>query len=218
MKIETRDISKTASAASIVFEALRKAIIEGELKDGSPLRQDEIAQMFNTSRIPVREAITMLEQQGLVTTQRYKGAIVARLSIDEAAEIFDFRALLEGVVIQQAVPLMSQDTIKTAKACLITFSSCSDPMEWGRLNREFHYTLYQDSAKAYHLQIINNALDRVGKYLRAQLILSDGMAQANDEHRSIIEACENGQAEAAAYLTRRHILGAKEALLGVLPQ
>ena len=218
MKLQVSDISKTASAATIVFEALRKAIIEGELKDGSPLRQDEIAQMFNTSRIPVREAIGRLEQQGLVTTQRYKGAVVAGLSTDEAAEIFDFRALLEGAIIEQAVPRMSQQAIKAAKACLQEFSSSSNPMEWGRLNREFHYTLYQDSAKPYHLLIINNALDRVDRYLRAQLVLSDGMARANEEHRGIIEACESGQAEAAAYLTRRHILGAKDTLLGVLNQ
>ena len=80
MKLNPVDISKTASASSIVFEALRKAIIEGDLKEGEPLRQDEIAGLFNTSRIPVREAISRLEEQGLVKTQRYKGAVVSGLS------------------------------------------------------------------------------------------------------------------------------------------
>lgn len=216
MKLQAQDISKTESAASIVFEALRKAIVEGEIKDGSPLRQDEIARMFNTSRIPVREAITRLEQQGLVKTQRYKGAVVASLSTDEAAEIFDFRALLEGTIIEMAVPRMSKQTILAAKACLKAFSACSDPMEWGNLNREFHYALYLDSGKPYHLMVINNSLDRVDRYLRAQLVLSDGMKRANDEHTAILEACENGQAETAAFLTRRHILGAKATLLDAL--
>ena len=96
MKLESVDISKTASAATIVFEALKKAIIEGDLNEGDPLRQDEIAKLFNTSRIPVREAISRLDEHGLVKTQRYKGAVVSALSIDEAAEIFDFRALLES--------------------------------------------------------------------------------------------------------------------------
>lgn len=73
MKLKTMDISATASASSIVFDALRKAIIEGQLEEGEPLRQDEIARLFNTSRIPVREAISRLEEQGLVKTQRYKG-------------------------------------------------------------------------------------------------------------------------------------------------
>lgn len=211
--MQATDISKTASAATIVFEALRQAIIQGEMKDGDPLRQDEIARLFNTSRIPVREAITMLEQQGLVKTQRYKGAVVAGLSPDEASEIFDFRALLEGTVIQAAVPRMTPDTKQAARDCLQAFSRSSDPMEWGTLNREFHYALYRDSAMPYHLQVISNALDRIDRYLRAQLVLSDGMARANAEHLAILEACEAGQAEQAAELTRQHILGAKAVLL-----
>ena len=83
MKLQPIDISKTASAASIVFESLRKAIIEGELVEGTPLRQDEIARLFNTSRIPVREAISRLEEKGLVTSQRFKGAVVAGLDLDD---------------------------------------------------------------------------------------------------------------------------------------
>ena len=63
MKLKSVDISKTASASAIVFDALRKAIIEGELAEGEHLRQDHIAQMFNTSRIPVREALQRLEQE-----------------------------------------------------------------------------------------------------------------------------------------------------------
>ena len=89
MKYPTTDISKRDSAATIIFEALRKAIIEGDLKDGEPLRQEEIARSFNTSRFPVREALNRLEQQGLVRTQRYKGAVVATLSMQEAGEDFE---------------------------------------------------------------------------------------------------------------------------------
>ncbi|WP_106751313.1 GntR family transcriptional regulator [Pannonibacter carbonis] len=213
MKLQPVDISKTASVADIVFEALRKAIIEGDLKDGEPLRQDEIARLFNTSRIPVREAITMLEQQGLVTTQRYKGAVVASIAPDEVAEIFDFRALVEGTVIKAAVERMSDESRRMARQCHEAFSSSTDPMSWGDLNRQFHYTLYQDSGLPYHLGIVNNALDRIDRYLRAQLMLSNGRARAHDEHLGILEACEAGKADLAADLTRRHILGAKTSLL-----
>ncbi|WP_412049510.1 GntR family transcriptional regulator [Hoeflea sp. Naph1] len=216
MKLNAVDISKSASAASIVFDALRTAIIDGELEDGAPLRQDEIAKLFNTSRIPVREAITMLEQQGLVVTRRYKGATVAGLSPDEASEIFDFRALLEGSVIEAAVPKMSRETLQSARACLEAFSQSSDPMSWGALNRKFHYELYKDSGLSYHLQIINNALDRIDRYLRAQILMSNGMERANAEHLAILAACESGRAKDAAELTRRHILGAKTTLLGAL--
>ncbi|WP_278922927.1 MULTISPECIES: GntR family transcriptional regulator [Pseudophaeobacter] len=213
MKLNSVDISKTASASSIVFDALRKAIIEGDVKEGEPLRQDEIARLFNTSRIPVREAISRLEEQGLVKTQRYKGAVVSGLSQTEAEEIFDFRALIEPEVIRRAVPLMSQETLERARESWTAFSTSSEPMRWGELNRDFHATLYRASGLQYHLDIIDNAMDRVDRYLRAQLVMSNGMQRANEEHIAIWEACVNGNAAQAADLTRQHITGARESLM-----
>ncbi|EBA16003.1 probable transcriptional regulator [Roseobacter sp. SK209-2-6] len=213
MKLKSVDISKTASASSIVFEALRRAIIEGDLTEGEPLRQDEIARLFNTSRIPVREAISRLEEHGLVKTQRYKGAVVSGLSVTEAEEIFDFRALVEPEVIRRAVPQMSQETLAQARDSWAAFSEADDPMTWGELNRDFHSVLYQASGLQYHLDIIDNAMDRIDRYLRAQLVLSNGMERANEEHMGIWQACMDGNAELAAERTRQHITGARESLL-----
>lgn len=213
MQIDSINIAQTASAATIIYEALKKAIIEGQLADGAPLRQDEIAKMFNTSRIPVREAITMLEQQGLVVTQRYKGAVVAGISPDEAAEIWDFRALVEGHVIEAAVPRMSDETLELARSYLMAFSEGATPVDWGDQNRKFHTILYRDSGLFYHLGVIEKTLDRVDRYLRAQLALSNGLARANREHEAILAACERRDAARAAELTRQHILGAKTNLL-----
>lgn len=212
MKLNSVDISRTASAATIVFEALRKAIIEGELKDGEPLRQDEIARMFNTSRIPVREAISRLEEQGLVKSQRYKGAVVAGLSLEEATEVFDFRALVECEVIRRAVPKMSKDLLAEARAYCEDFAASPNPMDWGDLNRKFHGALYSACALPYHISVVDNAMDRIDRYLRAQLVMSDGMERANIEHLSILEACEMGDADRAAALTLDHIEGAKASL------
>lgn len=213
MKLKSVDISKTASASSIVFKALRKAIIEGEISEGEPLRQDEIAKLFNTSRIPVREAISRLEEQGLVKTQRYKGAIVSGLSAAEAEEIFDFRILIESEVMRRAVPKMSNEVLALAKENCEAFANSSNPMEWGELNREFHAALYDASELTYHLEVIHNAMDRVDPYLRAQLVLTDGMDKARREHLAIYEACANGDADKAASLTADHIRGAKDELI-----
>ncbi|UWQ92554.1 GntR family transcriptional regulator [Aliisedimentitalea scapharcae] len=211
-KFQAVDIGKTASAATIIFNALRKAIVEGDLSDGDPLRQDEIARMFNTSRIPVREALTMLEQQGLVKTVRYKGAVVAALSMQEASEIFDFRAFLEAEVIRQAVPVMSSGVLDQAQQFLEKFAAASEPMEYGDLNRGFHATLYRASGRPYHLSVIENSMDRIDRYLRAQLVLSGGMSRADREHQAILDACRKGDADKAAQLTADHILGAKASL------
>jgi DNA-binding GntR family transcriptional regulator len=213
MKLKTMDISATASASSIVFDALRKAIIEGQLEEGEPLRQDEIARLFNTSRIPVREAISRLEEQGLVKTQRYKGAVVAGLSPKETAEIFDLRALVEPEIIRNAVPLMSKALLTEAREKCAAFSSATDPMTYGDLNRAFHETLYSASDLQFFQEIADNAIDRVERQIRAQLVMSNGMERAGREHFAILEACEKGDADLASNLTREHIQGAKASLL-----
>ena len=217
MKLRAVDISTTASASTIVFNALRKAIVEGEIPAGAPLRQDEIANMFNISRIPVREAISRLEEQGLIKTQRYKGAVVAGLSADEAAEVFDLRALLEPEILRDAVPKMSKDCLKKARAHCMAFSDSPNPMEWGDLNRTFHRTLYGASALKYHKEVADNAMDRVERYTRAQLVMSNGMERADIEHQAILEACEEGDADRASLLLRDHIFGAKHSLLEHFP-
>ncbi|MTI06267.1 GntR family transcriptional regulator [Roseibium denhamense] len=218
MKLKSMDISATASASSIIFDALRKAIIEGQFQEGEPLRQDEIAKLFNTSRIPVREAISRLEEHGLVTTQRYKGAVVATLSPAETAEIFDLRALLEPDIIRNAVPNMTTDLLADARQKCAAFSISDDPMTWGDLNRDFHETLYAASTLSYFKDVAANALDRVERQIRAQLLLTDGMARAEAEHVAILDACAAADADRAADLTRAHILGAKTSLLRKLAE
>lgn len=213
MPLPRINIAKTASSAEIICNAIRNAIFSGEIKDGESLRQDELARMFNTSRIPVREALTMLEQQGLVKYERFKGATVATIDVDEVSEIFEFRILLETTVIRAAVPRMSSETLAEARSHCSQFSSSPDPMRWGDLNRQFHYTLYRDSGLTYHLSVINNTLDRIDRFLRAQLTMTNGMERANAEHKTILDACERGDADLAAELVAKHIRGAKAALI-----
>jgi len=218
MKLETVDIRQAASAADIVYEALRKAIIEGDLAEGENLRQDQIASMFNTSRIPVREALSRLEQNGLITTQRYKGAVVAGLSIEEIEEIFEFRALIEAEVIRLAVPRLTGKTLDAARRHCQAFDSEANSAMWGEINRNFHYSLYEAARRPYYLQIVRASLDRIDRYLRAQLTLTNGMSRARREHKGILDACVAGDADKAAELTRDHILGAGRALVTFLEE
>lgn len=216
MKLKSLDISATASASAIIFSALRTAIIEGAMKEGEPLRQDEIARQFNTSRIPVREAISRLEEQGLVKTQRYKGAVVAGLSPRETAEVFDLRALIEPEIIRDAVPRMTPALLADAQAQNDAFAGSANPNDWGDLNRRFHEILYSASGLTFFRDVANNAIDRVERQIRTQLVLSNGMRQAGLEHGAILEACEAGNADRAADLVKAHIEGAKASLLANL--
>lgn len=200
-------VSGTA-ASEQVFQALRRAIINGQLADGHALRQEELARQFATSRIPVREALTKLEQHGLVVIKRFHGYTVAAHSPAEIEEIGRFRALVEGELIQQAVAHLSPQALAEAKRRCQAFAKESDPTRWGELNRDFHCALYEQAGMPYHLEQVVRALDKSERYLVDQLQLTDGRRQAREEHLAILEACAAGDAKAAARLTRQHILGA----------
>ncbi len=216
LNVTATNLGSMPSPADVIFDALREAIVEGRLEDGATLRQDQIAGMFNVSRIPVREALARLEEQGLVTTQRHKGAVVSSLSLAEIEEMFEFRALLESEVIRHAVRIIDNKTLIEAKSYALAFAQEPDSSKWAGLNRLFHYTLYKDSGRPYHLQIISKALDKIARYLRAQLVLTHGIARARAEHEGILRAAMARDADEAAALTHAHILGASQSLINFL--
>lgn len=196
------------SAADLIYEQLHRVIISGELAEGLPLRQEELAARFQTSRIPVREALTRLEQHGLVAMRRYHGYTVAGLSRAEVVEICRFRALLEGELMAAAVARRTPAWLAAARAACAAFDREADPLHWSRLNREFHETLYAAAQMPYHLAAVRAALDKTERYLIDQLRLTDGMARAGAEHEALLAAAEAGDAQEAARLMRTHILGA----------
>ena len=171
MNFKAVNVAQSKSATEIVFDSLRQAIIMGEMEDGEPLRQEEIAKAFNTSRIPVREAIARLEQLGLVEARRYKGAVVAAISIEEFDEIFDLRAVVESDAMRRAVPLITKASLADARSYHVSFATATEPEEWTALNRKFHCCLYEAANSPNYLKVINGLLDRLDRYLRAQLSL-----------------------------------------------
>jgi DNA-binding GntR family transcriptional regulator len=208
MRIKKSNLGNSPSAADKIFESLRRAVISGALKDGDALRQEEIARHFNTSRIPVREALTRLEQHGLAQARRFYGYTVAQMSRQQIEEVCRFRALVEGEVVASAVSRASDKSLALARKACEAFARERDPVLWGERNREFHSALYRECGLPYHLAAIHAALDKTERYLVDQLVLTSGMRRARAEHQAILEAFEARDARLAARLTREHILGA----------
>src|SRR5688572_6464585 len=98
-----------AATPDLIADSLRDEILRGVIEPGAPLRQEELAERFQVSRIPVRDALLRLESQGLVHVYPNRGAFVISLSADEVREIYDMRILLEGDLIERAVPRMTAE-------------------------------------------------------------------------------------------------------------
>lgn len=206
------DLGAAPTASDVILKHIRHAIISGSLEDGAPIRQDDLAKMFNVSKIPVREALKQLEAEGFVAFQKNRGAIVASLSEPEIAQIFEVRAILESNALKLSVPLMTDESLSHAETTCQAFSSETDVSKWAELNWEFHSSLYLDAKRPYMVQMIRSVNDRIERFLRVQLTVSGGHEKADSEHQAILEACKRRDTEGASMLLYTHIMDACQSL------
>ena len=141
------NLGVTPTASEVITKHLREAIIGGHFAEDEPVRQDDVARLFNVSKIPVREALKRLEAEGLVVFQRNKGAVVTRISEPELAQIFEVRVLLEVQAIRLAVPNMTEETFAQAERICQAFVGETDIGHWAELNWALHACLYEVGQK-----------------------------------------------------------------------
>jgi DNA-binding GntR family transcriptional regulator len=210
------------SLTSAVADRLRDLIIRGEIPEGAQLRQDVIANQFQVSRIPVREALRQLDAEGLIQIVPNRGAVVPELSPDDIEELFAIRALLEPEVLKLSIPNLTRAEFDKAKTILEKFSqelAREDHIaEWGVLNTEFHSVLYSGANRPRFMSVIRNVNHNGERYTRLQLYLTHGMQRATEEHHQILEFCRKRETAAACKLLRQHILYAGESLKQIVQQ
>lgn len=207
----------TPTASEVIAKHLREAIVAGGIAEGEPIRQDDVARLFNVSKIPVREALKRLEAEGLVMFQRNKGALVTRISEPELAQMFEVRVLLEVQAIRLSVPNMTPATFADAERICEAFLGEEDVGRWAELNWQLHACLYEPAQRPFLVSLIRSIHDKLERYLRLQMSLSEGKDRADHEHRDIIAACRAGDAELAARLIETHINGVCQTLYEHLP-
>jgi len=213
-------IERTTLAAA-TLHAIRERILSGAYPEGEPLRQDAIAAELGVSRIPVREALRQLEAEGLVTFNPHRGAVASSFSIDEIEELFELRALIEGDLMQRAVPRLTAADFARAGTILDAFDTAfrrRDIATWGEMNSQLHSTLLAAAARPLTLGIAEQLSRHADRYARMQLALTHGESRASEEHRAIVVAARRRNAERAARLMRTHILGAGRSLVKFLRQ
>src|SRR5215217_912423 len=123
-------VRRGATTPDRIAETLREEILRGAVAPGQPLRQEELAERFGVSRLPVRDALLRLEAQGLVHVYPNRGAFVISLSVDEVREIYEMRILLEGDIIERAVPRMTADDWRLIDAAHTESVRTAGAPEW----------------------------------------------------------------------------------------
>jgi DNA-binding GntR family transcriptional regulator len=195
-----------------VSEALRRAIGSGEFAPGFQLRQDELAERFGTSRIPVREALRQLEAEGFVTFLPNRGAVVSDLSIDEVVELLEIRIALECHALRLAIPAMGDVDLDDATKILRSYDNEPAPEKWGEFNWKFHQALYAPCHRPRLLAMIEANYGHVSRFTRALVSRATGKERPQREHYRLLELCRDGEIEKAVRLLREHIVQTQKTL------
>lgn len=208
-------VDDAGSLADRVADWIRAEILEGRLAPGERIRQEAVARACNTSRMPVREAIRRLEEEGLVTHISHVGARVATLDIAELDEIYLLREQLEPLALAESVPRLTARDHERLREYVLEMETCGDPDDparWITLDRSFHLSTYSGARMPRLLEIVEGLWNRTQQYRRAYTRLPTRFTIAQMEHRLLLEAIARRDPEEAAALSRIHIRRTRLAL------
>jgi DNA-binding GntR family transcriptional regulator len=195
---------KYVSKSDMVTDVLRELITDRQLSPGTPLRQRDLAEQFDVSYTPVREALRRLESEGLVVTDVHRGATVARTESEELEENYRILAALEALAGSLAAAKMTDGDLAEIEALYREVAACRpDDDRLAELNRQFHFRLYE-CARSPMLLLLMRLLWRS---------FPDGPQagrphqESVQQHAELVSALKERDEERVAVIIRDHVLG-----------
>jgi DNA-binding GntR family transcriptional regulator len=204
---------RQGTAPETIAAALRADILTGATKPGTLLRQEDLAARFAMSRIPVRDALRLLEAEGLVTIATNRGAQVSRLSRNEVAEIYHLRSLLECNCLGLAIPRMSETDLDRIERIRQRAEIDAATPEWNAGDWSFHEALYRPSGHDRQIEMIKGLRTASDLYAVAHRALPKERKRWLADHRAIVAACRRGRTADAVAALSSHLAAARDFVL-----
>jgi phosphonate utilization transcriptional regulator len=207
---------QSSSLTSVVQQEIERAILAGEHPPGSKLIEAALAEKMGVSRGPVREAFRMLEEAGLVRTEKNRGVFVRDIPIDEAIEIFDLRAAMEELVGRQLAERITPAQLKEARALVDAMEKAvkaNDAPAYHLLNLQFHDRLVEMAGNRKLSAIYRKLTKELSLFRRRNLAQGAALPVSASEHRHIVKAIASGDADAAGRALFDHVMESKSRTL-----
>lgn len=207
---------QSSTLTSVVQGEIERMILSGELAPGAKLTEMALAARLGVSRGPLREAFRMLEEAGLVRTEKNRGVFVRDIPIDEATEIFDLRAAMDELVGRQLAQCITPAQLKEVRALVDAMERAvrtDDTRGYHLLNLQFHDRLVEMAGNRKLCAIYRKLIKELSLFRR--LNLADGVLLpiSAGEHRAIVKAIASGDPEAAGRAMFDHVMESKERTL-----
>ncbi|MEU5102686.1 GntR family transcriptional regulator [Streptomyces sp. NPDC021354] len=195
--------SPIPSRTQYVLEAVKHAILTGQLRPGQPLVETELAAQFGVSKTPVREALKTLAGRGLVVMSEYKGATVRTVDTAMAHAVYDVRLLLEPEALRRTVTTRAD--LAGASAALERSAAAADPAGRSLANRDFHRALYLPCGNPLLAGMLDELRDQAALVSAIAWQAVPSWEREADEHREILARALDGDADGAAAALHHHI-------------
>ena len=199
------------------YDALRAAIVRGDIAPDARLVEADVSATFGMSRGAVRTALIRLEQDGLVVRERHRGERVRKVSNEEAVEILQARAVLEGLAVRLTAERIDQAGAERLRAALTRHRELlesGDLLGASDANADLHAALLQLSGHSTAQRLIHGLNAQTVRYQYRTILIPGRPRASQAEHAAIVEAVLAGEAEEAEQAMRRHLFNVAEALQG----
>ena len=192
----------------VVFNTLREAILRGDLVPGERLMELQLASKLGVSRTPIREAIRMLEQEGLAITIPRKGAIVAGMTEKDMQDVLEIREALEELSVQVACDKITEEEIAELQKNMKNFEhslKSGDLKKMAQADVEFHDVIYRATDNPKLISMLNNLREQMYRYRVEYLKNPQNHEQLLKEHEAIYKGIVEKDKDAVTEMIRKHI-------------
>jgi DNA-binding GntR family transcriptional regulator len=207
--MKAAQIDAIQSVSETLYEQLRVGILSGAFPPGLVLRQEELSRRFGASRVPLREAMTRLEVEGLVVLRPRRGYAVLSLERSEIREIFELRAVVEEHLAGIAAETRTAKDLAAVLQPLsrmerIAAQTPNQTDKWLDANSEFHARLLSAAHRRHASRFATMLRNQVEPYIRIEIGLTKQVMQAEREHREMYDALQASDATRLRRLCRQH--------------
>lgn len=193
----------------VVFNTLREAILKGELKPGERLMEMQLASRMGVSRTPIREAIRMLEQEGLAVTVPRKGAEVARMTEKDMEDVLEIREALDELAARIVLAKINNEQMEALKEAREKFAESTKSgniKQIAEMDVKFHDVIYEATGNPKLVNMLNNLREQLYRYRIEYLKDPANYPILIQEHDAIVEGLDTGNEELLMRAMHEHVV------------
>lgn len=204
-----KPLGKPRSMGDLAYDYLRHAIIKGDIPPGQRLIEVQLSEQMNVSRIPIREAVKKLEQEGLVERSDKRGFKVKNITREEIEETIGIRALLESYAAYLATEHLTDSVVQKLLNSIKSSKKALEKKQFDKvmqLNTQFHEIIYRAAGSTKLYELINDFRDAISRYRRPLLENPDYVGVSLKDHEEMVAAMVKKKKDRVEKLVRKHIM------------